>query len=44
MLVKLPCFGKGPVPVKKVNACEVYLTEKGPEPVKKANACEARRS
>ena len=40
--MKLLRFGKGPVPVKKANACEVYLPEKGLEPVKKANACEAR--
>ena len=43
MPVKMLRFGKGPEPVKKADACEVYLSEKGPEPVKKANACEARR-
>ena len=39
--MKLIFFGKGPEPVKKVNACEDHLFGKGPEPVKKANACEA---
>ena len=39
--MKLSRFRKGPVPVRKANACEAYLSEEGPEPVKKANACEA---
>ena len=41
--MKMLRFGKGPEPVKKANACEVYPFKKGPELVKKENAYEARR-